>query len=186
MWAIGLGLFIAQAPYPDLNQLFDNKQKTDAIVIFTGGTNRLSHAIDLYKQGLAPKILISGVYGKNKPQTLLKHIQPNLSNSEINNLSQNISLDYLAENTVENAIETAHWIKKNQIKTIRLVTSIYHMPRSMLYMRYHLNNDITIIPEIVVPDKYTKSTWWKPRFLKIWMREYNKFLLTYTKLFFKI
>lgn len=180
MWAAGLGYFIWQAPYPS-SQNIQNKQHTDAIVILTGGTNRLAHGISLYEKGLAEKVLISGVSGKIKAHTLLKQLKPTLTLPEARILSENVSLDYLAANTVQNAIETAAWIKDNNIRTIRLVTSIYHMPRSLAEMRNYVTSRVDIIPESVLPKNYSPRSWWKPRFLKLWVQEYHKFLLSYLR-----
>ena len=39
-----------------------------------------------------------------------------------------------SESTLENAIVIADWAKKNQLYNINVITSYYHMPRSMLLL----------------------------------------------------
>jgi uncharacterized SAM-binding protein YcdF (DUF218 family) len=109
----------------------DDTQKVDAIVVLTGGRNRLKEAVKLLNNKKADKMFISGVYKDTSLKSLQKRKDVEIINSE------NITLDKKATNTVENAIEVSHWVKENKIKSIYLVTSNYHMPRSMAEFSYY-------------------------------------------------
>ena len=147
----------------------DDTQKVDAIVVLTGGRNRLKEAVKLLNNKKADKMFISGVYKDTSLKSLQKRKDVEIINSE------NITLDKKATNTVENAIEVSHWVKENKIKSIYLVTSNYHMPRSMAEFSYY-NPKLEIIAYPVFSDKVSKD-WWKSwRTFTLLAGEYNKFL----------
>src|ERR1700690_2685445 len=64
LWAAGFACFIH---YVDSLVMPDDKIKTDAIVVLTGGANRINTGLDMLDTGLAGKLLISGV-GPNVTQ----------------------------------------------------------------------------------------------------------------------
>ena len=69
----------------------------------------------------------------------------------------------------------SHWVKENKIKSIYLVTSNYHMPRSMAEFSYY-NPKLEIVAYPVFSDKVSKK-WWKSwRTFTLLAGEYNKFL----------
>ncbi|MDR1694135.1 MAG: YdcF family protein [Lactobacillaceae bacterium] len=148
----------------------NNNEKTDAIVVLTGGKNRIDEAQKLFNDGLADKLFISGV---SKEASLEEIISPD-------EVSDNIEIGQEAHNTFENAIEVNNWIVKNEISSIRLVTSNYHMPRSIEELKTK-NNDVKIIIHPVFSDNVQKK-WWKSwGSFNFIASEYNKFLFSYIK-----
>ena len=152
----------------------DESSKADAIVVLTGGRNRVGKAVHLLNAERADKLFISGVF-KN---TSLEELQ-NRGDVEIFN-SEQVTLDKEAKNTVENAKITAEWIKDHNIKSIYLVTSNYHMPRSMVEFRYY-NPKLEIIPYPVYSDKMDKKWWKNWKSFKLLAGEYNKFIYVLIK-----
>lgn len=147
----------------------DDTQKADAIVVLTGGRNRLKEAVKLLNNKKADKMFVSGVFKDTSLKALQKRKDVEIINSE------NIILDKKSTNTVENAIEASSWVKDNKIKSIYLVTSNYHMPRSMAEFNYR-NPKLEIISYPVYSDKVSKE-WWKSwRTFTLLAGEYNKFL----------
>ncbi|MBP3546127.1 MAG: YdcF family protein [Alphaproteobacteria bacterium] len=147
----------------------DDTQKADAIVVLTGGRNRLKEAVKLLNNKKADKMFVSGVFKDTSLKALQKRKDVEIINSE------NITLDKKSTNTVENAIEASSWVKDNKIKSIYLVTSNYHMPRSMAEFNYR-NPKLEIISYPVYSDKVSKE-WWKSwRTFTLLAGEYNKFL----------
>lgn len=166
--AVWLGGFIAFANqinhYPR-----DDKTHTEAIVVLTGGRNRISEAIKAYNQGLSKKLFISGVE-KNTSLAAISHEQDVTFPKE-----KAVMLEKKSTNTIENAIETRSWIKQNDIKSIRLVTSNYHIPRSLQEFQ-HQNPNLKIVLHPVYSD-YVAKEWWKSiRSFYLIASEYNKFL----------
>ena len=64
-----------------------------------------------------------------------------------------LSIDLLARNTIENAINAAQWTMEKGVKSIRLITSESHMDRAYFELRRILPQDITIFSD-EVPDFY--------------------------------
>ncbi len=170
-WALGFVLFTRYINSFDI----DTNTKTDAIIVLTGGRNRISEGIRLLNENLADKLFISGVpenisIGQIEKQAKIKADDEN-----------KIELGRKAKNTIENAIETEEWIKKNNIKSIRLVTSSYHIPRSLqefiVYVTMGNNLEVVLNP-IYSPNVNHK--WWKSwGTFRLLMMEYNKFLIVY-------
>ena len=102
----------------------------DAIVVVTGGAGRLDRAVALLDEGLGKKLFISGVHPNYTNRTLLN--QYKLTSEQINCC---VELDSLALNTAANATQTALWAKKHGFDSLIIVTSAYHMPRTMLEMQ---------------------------------------------------
>ena len=117
-WFAGF-VFFADAinSYPE-----DHTTRTEAIIALTGGRNRIAEAFRLLDEGKSDRLFISGV-SKHSSLAGIKH-----RNHITGGDDEAVSLGREATNTVENAIETSHWLKENNIKSIRLVTSNYHVP----------------------------------------------------------
>lgn len=152
----------------------DTDQKTDAIVVLTGGRNRIGEAVRLLNRGSAEQLLISGVSKGISIDTLKKRQDVEITTS------REITLDEKSTNTVENAIEAAAWVKKNNIRSIRLVTSNYHMPRSMAEFRAN-NRQLAILAHPVYSERVEKNWWRSWHSFVLIASEYNKFLYVWFK-----
>lgn len=152
----------------------DPASKTDAIVVLTGGRNRISEAVKLLNGGLAEQLLISGVSKGMSLETLKKRRDVKITTS------REITLDEKSTNTVENAIEAAAWIRRKRIKSVRLVTSNYHMPRSMAEFRAN-NRELVILAHPVYSDRVEKNWWRSWHSFCLIASEYNKFLYVWVK-----
>lgn len=152
----------------------DPDVKTDAIVVLTGGRNRIGEAVRLLNRGSAEQLLISGVSRGTSLETLKKRQDVKITTS------REITLDEKSTNTVENAIEAAVWVKKNNIRSIRLVTSNYHMPRSMAEFRAN-NRELVILAHPVYSERVEKNWWRSWRSFVLIASEYNKFLYVWIK-----
>lgn len=145
-----------------------------AIVVLTGGTNRVNAGFDLLEKGKAKYLLISGVGEKVSLEDLTK-----LWGKNPLSLPCCITLGKYAQNTAENAIETEKYIKNNNIKSFFLVTSHYHMPRALKEIKNILPSN-HIIPYAVIPEGYS---FFNPEMMYLIFREYNKFLFSYGRSF---
>lgn len=168
LWFVGFCIFLDKV----INYPIDEKTPSDAIIVFTGGSNRLKAGFNLLRENLAKNILISGV-GKG------------VSDEDVRNEGQfdlkdyRVDLDHKARDTEENAVESAKWIRENNFKSIRLVTSNYHMDRSILVLKDILP-DLIIIPHPIVPTEMMKKNWWYSTHLfSLILKEYNKLLVAH-------
>ena len=146
--------------------------KADAIVVLTGGQNRIEEGFYLFSVGRAKNLFISGV---NKDVTA----------EELRGLWQGaplpaccMDIGYSATNTWGNATETKEWFEKNQIRSAFLVTSDYHMPRARLEFSYAVP-DVKIYPHPVYYDRNDGTL----KFLKLLIGEYHKTVATYFRNF---
>ncbi len=169
VWASGLYRFSQLIPQP----LPDNQVATDAIVVLTGGAGRVGEGLSLLERGLAKKLFVSGVYRGVDVQELLK-----VARRAPGNLECCIALGYAADNTRGNARETADWMRRENISSIRIVTASYHMPRSLLEFRRALPADVRIVPHPVFPDGFPTESWWRNvSAMRLAISEYHKYLL---------
>jgi uncharacterized SAM-binding protein YcdF (DUF218 family) len=148
-------------------------QKTDTIIALTGGTNRVTRALDLLAEGKSPYLLISGVNKDVKLKELLT-----LWDYQNKNLpTKAITLGFNAGNTLENAIEARDWVRGHNANQIRLVTANYHMPRALLEF-HHAIPEASIIPNPVIPSELSARS---QKFWQICFLEYHKFLLSFVR-----
>ena len=155
------------------NYKLDNTTKTDAIIALTGGKNRIAEAVNLLNKGLAEKLFISGV----QKDISLEEIQ---KASVDTNIKGEVTIEDKSLNTVENAIETNKWINENNIKSIRLVTSNYHIFRSLEEFNIR-NPELVIIVHPVYSENVSKEIWKNFGSLNLLVSEYNKFLYVFTR-----
>lgn len=170
LWLAGLAAFNYKINHFEI----DTQTKTDAIVVLTGGRHRLSEAVELLNNGISERLFISGV-------------QKNISLNELERrdditikTGREITLDKIASNTFENARETCLWIEKHNIRSIRLVTSNYHLLRSLVEFR-RWNKQVKIVLHPVFSEKVS-SIWYKSFYSFYFLaQEYNKFLFAWAR-----
>ena len=101
--------------------------RVQGIVALTGGSQRVADAIELLSRGFADRLLISGVNERTTRSQIAR-----LNPGQKDWLECCVDLDHRARNTIGNAIETRRWVTDQGFEAIIVVTSNYHMPRTML------------------------------------------------------
>lgn len=179
IWGGGLIWFKSRIPQ---SQEADQKN-ADAIIVLTGGSERLAEGVSLLQKEKAQKIFVSGVgEGVNVTGLLRGNYLPQSLEAS---LGDKIELGYKAGDTKGNAEEAAEWVSANNYKTIFLVTSNYHMPRSLLEFKLSMP-EVEIIPHPVFPAHVKLERWWKfPGTRELIILEYNKYIATAIKLEFQ-
>ena len=137
-------------------------ERTDAIVVLTGGSNRLERGFALLERRAAPKMLISGVARTVRPGELAVAYRV-----EERWLDCCVTLGREAYDTRSNADEVATWVSRNRVRSIRLVTNDIHMPRARYELRKRVGDDLVIVDDAVPSE---------PSFTALFL-EYNKYLL---------
>jgi uncharacterized SAM-binding protein YcdF (DUF218 family) len=166
-WTAGLLWFADQIP----DAIEDPLTPTDAIVVLTGGQGRLEAGLALLSGNRAQRLFVSGVYRGVDVKTLLETLQRSSAG-----LESQIGIGD-ATNTIGNAEETAQWARHYGVRSIRLVTASYHMPRSLMEFRHALP-DVTMVPHPVFSDNVKQDEWWVwPGTAGLIAREYTKYLL---------
>lgn len=145
VWALSFMSFVQSIVLIEETSAQTQSIKTDAIVVLTGGSERVETGMKLLTSGSGKKLLISGVHKKLG----LNHI-PGLTDYPEDLGQCCILLGYEADSTEGNAKETRNWIAAEGYTSLRLVTSNYHMPRSLLLFQDSMPK-ITIVPHPVSP-----------------------------------
>jgi uncharacterized SAM-binding protein YcdF (DUF218 family) len=153
LWALGFAWFAIDLPQPAGNQ------NTDAIVVLTGGPGRIQRGLDILQAGHAQRMLVSGVDRRVRLADL-----ESAFHAPANMLSR-IDLGRSAVDTRSNALETRRWIASHHYKSIRLVTTDWHMRRARFELRQVLN-EATVVPDAVPSE---------PDLMGL-LREYHKYL----------
>lgn len=145
--------------------------RADGIVVLTGGSSRVSDAMELLAGGYGTRLLISGVH----PTSAASDISRSLSDNQ-SLLNCCVDLDRSAVNTRSNAAETRRWAHERHFKSLIVVTSNYHMPRAIVELS-HAMPDIRLIPFAVVSEKWRDKSWWSSgATLRLLLSEYVKYV----------
>jgi uncharacterized SAM-binding protein YcdF (DUF218 family) len=146
-------------------------RNADCIVVLTGGSSRVADALELLAEGRGKRLLITGVH-------------PTTRYAEIARLTRRyeyliaccVDLDHSAVNTVGNAVETRRWALARGFASLIVVTSNYHMPRTLAELARQLPQT-TLIPFPVVADKQRAERWWaNPLAARLMISEYLKYM----------
>ena len=165
--AIGFVGFLAQLRGTETRPA----SNADGIVVLTGGSSRVSDAIELLAAGYGKRLLISGVH----PTSAASDISRSLPDNQAL-LSCCVDLDHSAINTRSNAAETRRWAHERGFKSLIVVTSNYHMPRAIVELS-HAMPDIRLVPFAVVGDKWRDEPWWMSgATLRLVLSEYAKYV----------
>lgn len=171
IWLAGLIYFTTLIP----DGVADSTTATDGIVVLTGGSDRLREGLQLLADGKAKRLLISGVY-RDASLTDLLHIGEVPAGLSQQMIDCCITIGYRAGNTLGNATEAAEWAAANNIRSLRLVTADYHMPRSLLEFSHALPGAL-IVPHPVFPEEVKRERWWLwPGTASLVVSEYHKYL----------
>lgn len=143
----------------------------DGIVVLTGGSSRVSDAMELLAAGYGKRLLISGVHPTNDANDISRSLPDNHSL-----LGCCVDLDRSAINTRSNAAETRRWARERGFKSLIVVTSNYHMPRAIVELS-HAMPDVALIPFAVVGEKWRDEPWWMSgATLRLLISEYVKYI----------
>jgi uncharacterized SAM-binding protein YcdF (DUF218 family) len=146
--------------------------KADAIVVLTGGYQRIDQAIELLRNGAGNRLLISGAHPTTTRLQIAKATQ-----TPANLFACCVDIGYDAIDTIGNAQETVKWIHAKGYKSVLVVTNNYHMPRSIAELRY-VDPQTEFIPYPVVnSDLKTKAWFTDPNAMRTMLFEYAKVLL---------
>jgi uncharacterized SAM-binding protein YcdF (DUF218 family) len=154
LWALGFVAFAIYLPQPA------PAARTDGIVVLTGGPGRVRRGLDMLAHGQAKRMLISGADRRVRLVELAQvyRISPAVL--------ARVDLGRSAVDTRSNALETRRWIVQHHYRSVRLITTDWHMSRARFELRQVMRG-ITVVPDAVPsePDLWTL------------LREYHKYAL---------
>ena len=151
---------------------FGRPPQADGIVVLTGTAQaRIEEGLRLIAGKHGRRLLITGVHKKLDMDDIL-----NMSEIDKESIKCCIDLDYHAYNTAGNAVEAYRWARILGYRSLILVTSTHHIPRTLIEMRRVMPN-IRLIPHAVNPQGIRLEEWWQyPGTLKLLLGEYTRYL----------
>jgi uncharacterized SAM-binding protein YcdF (DUF218 family) len=155
-WVLGFAVYMLMLPKP-LEGV-----TTDAIVVPTGGPGRIDRGLALIKAHAAKRMLVSGVGPGVRPIDLVLE-----NKAEPALFACCVDLGREAVDTRSNADETAAWVRAHGYKSVRVVTSDWHVPRAKMELEHALGSDVTVVGDGVPSE---------PR-LGLLLAEYHKLIL---------
>jgi uncharacterized SAM-binding protein YcdF (DUF218 family) len=153
IWFLGL---LAFAGIIQHERAPDPLPQADGVVALTGASNaRITEAMTLLAQGKARQVLVSGV-------------NPTVTREQLRQAMRApkalyaccVQLGYQAEDTIGNAREIADWARRMDFRSLIVVTSDYHMPRSIMEIHAALP-EVKLIPYPVATPSLDAPRWWR-------------------------
>lgn len=175
-WLMGFIAFVSSIPdKPPVNL-----RATDGIVVLTGGRSRLDEAFALLAAGHSGRLLISGVNARtNDPD--LKEALDLRGQTDAELFDCCIDVGREAQDTVGNAQEIAAWARRYGYHSLRVVTSDFHIRRSLLEIR-RVAPDLVLVPHPVFSERVRPELWWRDlASARILSKEFNKLLVVWFK-----
>ena len=156
VYVLGYAVFAVMLPSPA------DDRRTDAIVVLTGAAKRIERGLDLLERKRAARMLVSGVDKPVRPAELAEQYKEHKRL-----FSCCIDLGWEAIDTRSNAEEVSRWVEKRGFRSVRLVTTDWHMPRARFEIARQLPDGVAIVGDAVESN---------PSFTQLFT-EYNKYLL---------
>lgn len=138
LWFFGFLWFAIALPQPA------EPSETDAIVVPTGTGARIDRGLELLRSGSSTRLLVTGVNATVRPQEFAAEYDVSAELMECC-----VTLGFAALDTRGNARETAEWVAAEQVRSIRLVTSDWHMRRAALELAGALPDDVVVVRDAV-------------------------------------
>lgn len=152
-------------------------ESADAIVALTGGADRITDAVALLSEGRARRLLISGVHPSTSLETLA-----GMAPGRDPWFRCCVDLGHSALNTVGNAKEARDWARFNGFTRLIVVTSSYHLPRSLNEISREMP-EARLIPYPVVNERVQLEGWWhNSGTTRLLLAEYTKYLASLARL----
>ena len=168
VWSAGFAWFIQR-----LHRPVETPPQADGIVALTGGAERIETAMRLLQEDRARLLLVSGIGGGVELGPLARR-----AGLDAAPLANRVTLGRAATTTRGNALETAEWVRRNDIHSLIVVTAFYHMPRALTELRRALTG-VALYPLPVQPPDLRRRGGGMLT-LRLELEEYTKLLFTST------
>ncbi|WP_242097330.1 MULTISPECIES: YdcF family protein [unclassified Sphingomonas] len=156
LWALGFAVFMLTLPGPL------DEGTTDGIVVPTGGAGRIDRGLALLRDHRAKRMLVTGVGAGVRPRDLAREYRASPAL-----FACCIDLGREAVDTRSNAEETTRWMLEHHYRTIRLVTSDWHVARATMELRAAAPRGTVVLGDGVPSNPRLMTT----------INEYDKLLL---------
>lgn len=132
------------------------------VVVLAGGKGRIETAFELYASGAGSALFVVGAGPKSNFATITRSIDPEVMQKLNPQRLAAVAVDTESRNTIENALIVERYLRQNpKVKELVLVTSSYHMRRSLFILRHLLGNEVRIHPYIPPKESVAAGNWWQ-------------------------
>jgi uncharacterized SAM-binding protein YcdF (DUF218 family) len=138
---------------------------TDGAVVLTGGSGRIEHAVEVIRDRKAKRLLVAGADPSVTKGDLARRL-----NGDRALVACCVDLGSESVDTRSNAEEAARWLEARGYRSVRLITSDWHIRRARYEFRRVLGKRVRVVTDGVRSE---------PSFLTLF-GEYNKFVLRRT------
>jgi uncharacterized SAM-binding protein YcdF (DUF218 family) len=138
-WVIGFLAFVVALPRP-----VATAERTDAVIVLTGGAGRIPRGLEVLDERLAARLLVSGVDPEVRPGEFAAEFGVAPARMQCC-----VTLGFTAVDTRSNAAETAKWVAQNEVTSLRLVTTDWHMRRAASELERALPDHVRMIRDAV-------------------------------------
>ncbi len=138
VWIIGFFWFAIALPGPA------GKAETDAAVVYTGGEGRIARGLEALDEKWTTRLLVSGVDREVRPGEFAAEY-----NVSAKLMRCCITLGYDSYDTRSNALEASRWLARNDYRSVRLITTDWHMRRSALELDHAIPEHIQVVRDAV-------------------------------------
>ncbi|MEL7029593.1 MAG: YdcF family protein [Pseudomonadota bacterium] len=174
VWLAGFGAFLAALPQAGRDEVV----RADALVVVTGGQgSRIRAGMALLSDGAGRRLMISGV-GRDVTDKQIMEI----AEADPTLFDCCVDLGRDAESTVGNAKEIGAWAEGHGFSTLIVVTSDYHMPRTLMLLRDRLPSVELVASPVPARWGARSFAWLAPKTVAKLAHEYNKLLATSVRL----
>lgn len=141
LWALGFLWFATTLPQPA------GDARTDAIIVPTGAAGRIERGLEVLARGDAARMLVTGVDREVRPAEFAAEfaVPPEA-------MACCVTLGFAAVDTRSNAAETAQWVRQNRVRSLRLVTTDWHMRRAAGELEQALPAGIEVVEDAVTSE----------------------------------
>jgi uncharacterized SAM-binding protein YcdF (DUF218 family) len=145
---------------------------TDAVVVLTGGSGRIEHAVQVLREGKARRLLVAGA----DPSVTKSDIARRLRTGSGRLIDCCLDLGSESVDTRSNSEEAHRWLDQHGFHSLRLITSDWHMRRARYEFEKELGGKYRLVTDGVPTE---------PSFLTLF-GEYNKYLLRRVAVWFDL
>lgn len=143
----------------DVPSNLEGCERADVIIAVSGGdtTARTQEAIDLYKNGWAPKLIFSGAAQDKSGPSNAAVMKRQATEQGVPEAA--VTIEDQSETTKENAEKTRDILADKNIHSAIVVTSGYHMKRTILEFRERAPT-VQFRAHPTIADSQWSSWWW--------------------------
>jgi uncharacterized SAM-binding protein YcdF (DUF218 family) len=135
----GFAIFVLTLPGPA-----EAGVRTDGAAVLTGAPGRIGRGVEVLKAGGTRRLLVSGV---DPSVTPAQFRDANAVPAPLFRCCTD--LGFHADSTRSNAGEVADWARRHGFRSVRVITSNYHMPRALAEIAATLPQGVRIVADAV-------------------------------------